>query len=91
LPKIARIDAGFAEKPLNIGTHNRLYVPGRPTFGIHVTTGGRFGVRRRTSRHIQRHAKAWCWYRHQLSTAEQDHAVAEAALKSFYKETRFEP
>jgi uncharacterized protein GlcG (DUF336 family) len=40
------IDKAFTAAAARRGTHiyNQLCVPGQPTFGIHVTNGGRFSV-----------------------------------------------
>jgi uncharacterized protein GlcG (DUF336 family) len=74
------------------GTHvyNQLCVPGQPTFGIHVTNGGHFsiiggGLPVRVNGDVVGGVGI------SAGTAVQDVAVAEEALKFFYKKTGYAP
>jgi uncharacterized protein GlcG (DUF336 family) len=86
------IDKAFTAAAARRGTHiyNQLCVPGQPTFGIHVTNGGRFSV---IGGGLPVTSKGVVVGGIGLSsgTAEQDHQVAEAALKHFYRHTEIEP
>jgi uncharacterized protein GlcG (DUF336 family) len=74
------------------GTHvyNQLCVPGQPTFGIHVTNDGHFsiiggGLPVKVDGDIVGGVGI------SAGTAVQDVAVAEEALKFFYKKTGYAP
>jgi uncharacterized protein GlcG (DUF336 family) len=86
------IDKAFTAAAARRGTHiyNQLCVPGQPTFGIHVTNGGRFSV---IGGGLPVTSKGVVVGGIGISsgTAEQDHLVAEAALKHFYRHAEVEP
>ncbi len=86
------IDKAFTAAAARRGTHiyNQLCVPGQPTFGIHVTNGGRFSV---IGGGLPVTSKGVVVGGIGISsgTAEQDHLVAEAALKHFYRHAAVEP
>jgi uncharacterized protein GlcG (DUF336 family) len=86
------IDKAFTAAAARRGTHiyNQLCVPGQPTFGIHVTNGGRFSV---IGGGLPVTYKGVVVGGIGISsgTAEQDHLVAEAALKHFYSHAAVEP
>jgi uncharacterized protein GlcG (DUF336 family) len=85
------IDKAFTAAAARRGTHiyNQLCVPGQPTFGIHVTNGGRFSV---IGGGLPVTVKGDVVGGIGISsgTAEQDLVVAEAALKHFYERTRYD-
>jgi uncharacterized protein GlcG (DUF336 family) len=85
------IDKAFTAATARRGTHiyNHLCVPGQPTFGIHITNGGRFSV---IGGGLPVTLKGTVVGGIGISagTAEQDQVVAEAALKHFYERTGFE-
>jgi uncharacterized protein GlcG (DUF336 family) len=85
------IDKAFTAATARRGTHiyNQLCVPGKPTFGIHVTNGGRFSV---IGGGLPVTLKGTVVGGVGISagTAEQDQVVAEAALTHFYGLTGIE-
>jgi uncharacterized protein GlcG (DUF336 family) len=82
------IDKAFTGAVARQGTHvyNQLCVPGKPTFGIHVTNGGHFSV-------IGGGLPVWVdgqivgGIGVSAGTAEQDQICAEAAVEFFYAKT----
>jgi uncharacterized protein GlcG (DUF336 family) len=86
------IDKAFTAAAARRGTHiyNQLCVPGQPTFGIHVTNSGHFSVIG-GGLPVTLNSVVVGGIGISSGTAEQDHVVAEAALKHFYSQTRFEP
>jgi uncharacterized protein GlcG (DUF336 family) len=86
------IDKAFTAATALRGTHiyNQLCVPGQPTFGIHITNGGHFSVIG-GGLPVTLNGVVVGGIGISSGTAEQDQVVAEAALKYFYGESRFEP
>jgi uncharacterized protein GlcG (DUF336 family) len=84
------IDKAFTAAAARRGTHiyNQLCVPGQPTFGIHVTNGGRFSVIG-GGLPVTVSGVVVGGIGISSGTAEQDHVVADAALKHFYVQTGF--
>lgn len=82
------IDKAFTGAVARRGTHiyNELCVPGKPTFGIHVTNGGHFSV-------IGGGLPVWvngeivAGIGVSSGSAEQDQICAEAAVDYFYAKT----
>lgn len=82
------IDKAFTGAVARRGTHiyNELCVPGKPTFGIHVTNDGHFSV-------IGGGLPVWVngeivgGIGVSSGSAEQDQACAEAAIDYFYTKT----
>lgn len=82
------IDKAFTGAVARRGTHiyNELCVPGKPTFGIHVTNGGHFSV-------IGGGLPVWvngeivAGIGVSSGSAEQDQICAEAAIDYFYAKT----
>jgi uncharacterized protein GlcG (DUF336 family) len=82
------IDKAFTGAVARRGTHiyNELCVPGKPTFGIHVTNGGHFSV-------IGGGLPVWvngeivAGIGVSSGSAEQDQVCAEAAIEYFYAKT----
>ena len=82
------IDKAFTGAVARRGTHiyNELCVPGKPTFGIHVTNDGHFSV-------IGGGLPVWVdgeivgGVGVSSGSAEQDQVCAEAAIDYFYAET----
>jgi uncharacterized protein GlcG (DUF336 family) len=74
------------------GTHvyNQLCVPGQPTFGIHVTNGGHFSIIG-GGLPVKVNGEIVGGVGISAGTAVQDVAVAEDALKFFYKKTGYAP
>lgn len=74
------------------GTHvyNQLCVPGQPTFGIHVTNGGHFSIIG-GGLPVKVNGEIVGGVGISAGTAVQDVAVAEEALKFFYKKTGYAP
>jgi uncharacterized protein GlcG (DUF336 family) len=85
------IDKAFTAAAARRGTHiyNQLCVPGQPTFGIHVTNGGRFSVIG-GGLPVTVNGDVVGGIGISSGTAEQDLVVAEAALKHFYERTRYD-
>lgn len=86
------IDKAFTSAVARKGTHvyNELCQPGKPTFGIHVTNGGRFciiggGLPVLVNGVIVGGVGV------SSGTAVEDQIVAEAALAFFYEHTGFKP
>ncbi|WP_207003564.1 GlcG/HbpS family heme-binding protein [Trinickia mobilis] len=84
------IDKAFTAAAARNGTHvyNKLCVPGEPTFGIHVTNGGRFcviggGLPVRVNGVVVGGIGI------SAGTAIQDVECAEAALAYFYEKTSY--
>jgi uncharacterized protein GlcG (DUF336 family) len=79
------VDKAFTGAVARRGTHvyNELCVPGKPTFGIHVTNGGHFSV-------IGGGLPVWvngeivAGIGISSGSAEQDQICAEAAIEYFY-------
>jgi uncharacterized protein GlcG (DUF336 family) len=86
------IDKAFTAAAARRGTHiyNQLCVPGQPTFGIHVTNGGRFSVIG-GGLPVTVNGVVVGGIGISSGTAEQDQVVADAALKHFYGRTGFAP
>jgi uncharacterized protein GlcG (DUF336 family) len=86
------IDKAFTAAAARRGTHvyNQLCVPGQPTFGIHVTNGGRFSVIG-GGLPVTVNGVVVGGIGISSGTAEQDQVVADAALKHFYSRTGFAP
>jgi uncharacterized protein GlcG (DUF336 family) len=86
------IDKAFTAAAARRGTHiyNQLCVPGQPTFGIHVTNGGRFSVIG-GGLPVTLNGVVVGGIGISSGTAEQDLVVAEAALKHFYGQTNLQP
>lgn len=86
------IDKAFTGAVARRGTHvyNELCVPGKPTFGIHVTNNGRFSV---IGGGLPVHVGGDIVGGIGVSsgTAEQDLICAEAALAHFYVKTGLKP
>jgi uncharacterized protein GlcG (DUF336 family) len=82
------IDKAFTGAVARRGTHiyNELCVPGKPTFGIHVSNGGHFSV-------IGGGLPVWVngeivgGVGVSSGSAEQDQVCAEAAIAHFYTKT----
>lgn len=82
------IDKAFTGAVARRGTHiyNELCVPGKPTFGIHVSNGGHFSV-------IGGGLPVWVngeivgGVGVSSGSAEQDQVCAEAAIVHFYAKT----
>lgn len=82
------IDKAFTGAAARRGTHvyNELCVPGKPTFGIHITNGGHFSV-------IGGGLPVWVdgeivgGVGVSSGSAEQDQVCAEAAIEYFYAKT----
>jgi uncharacterized protein GlcG (DUF336 family) len=82
------IDKAFTGAVARRGTHiyNELCVPGKPTFGIHVTNDGHFSV-------IGGGLPVWvngeivAGIGVSSGSAEQDQVCAEAAIEYFYAKT----
>lgn len=85
------VDKAFTGAVARQGTHvyNQLCVPGKPTFGIHVTNDGHFSVIG---------GGLPIWVGGQIAggigvssgTAEQDLVCAEAAIEFFYSKTGYQ-
>jgi uncharacterized protein GlcG (DUF336 family) len=86
------IDKAFTAAAARRGTdvYNQLCVPGQPTFGIHVTNGGRFSVIG-GGLPVTVRGDVVGGIGVSSGTAEQDKVVATAALKHFYQRTGLEP
>lgn len=86
------IDKAFTGAVARRGTHvyNELCVPGKPTFGIHVTNNGRFSV---IGGGLPVHVGGDIVGGIGVSsgTAEQDLICAEAGLAHFYAKTGLTP
>lgn len=86
------IDKAFTGAVARRGTHvyNELCVPGKPTFGIHVTNNGRFSV---IGGGLPVHVGGDIVGGIGVSsgTAEQDLICAEAGLAHFYAKTGLSP
>ncbi len=82
------IDKAFTGAVARRGTHvyNELCMPGKPTFGIHITNGGHFSV-------IGGGLPVWvngeivAGVGVSSGSAEQDQVCAEAAIEHFYAKT----
>lgn len=82
------IDKAFTGAAARRGTHvyNELCVPGKPTFGIHVTNDGHFSI-------IGGGLPVWVGGEIvggvgvSSGSAEQDQVCAEAAIEYFYAQT----
>lgn len=86
------IDKAFTGAAARRGTHvyNELCVPGKPTFGIHVTNGGHFsviggGLPVRVEGEIVGGIGV------SSGSAEQDQICAEAGVEYFYAKTGMKP
>ena len=85
------IDKAFtgaaARKPTHV--YNQLCQPGQPTFGIHITNGGRFSIIG-GGFPVTLSGEVIGGIGISSGTADQDVVVAEAALKYFHDRTGYE-
>jgi len=86
------VDKAFTGAVARRGTHvyNQLCVPGQPTFGIHITNGGHFSVIG-GGLPVTVDGEIVGGIGISSGTAEQDLAVAEAALAYFHARTGTRP
>jgi uncharacterized protein GlcG (DUF336 family) len=76
--------AATAKKPTHV--YNQLCVPGQPTFGIHITNGGRFSIIG-GGVPVTNDGEVVGGIGISSGTAKEDQVVAEAALDFFYRRT----
>jgi uncharacterized protein GlcG (DUF336 family) len=86
------VDKAFTGAVARRGTHvyNELCVPGKPTFGIHITNGGHFSVIG-GGLPVFVDGEIVGGIGVSSGTAEQDLVCAEAALDHFYSATGLKP
>ncbi|MGE5128014.1 MAG: GlcG/HbpS family heme-binding protein [Sphingomonadaceae bacterium] len=86
------VDKAFTGAVARRGTHiyNQLCVPGQPTFGIHISNGGHFSVIG-GGLPVTVDGEIVGGVGISSGTAEQDLAVAEAALAYFHAHTGTKP
>lgn len=86
------VDKAFTGAVARRGTHvyNQLCVPGQPTFGIHISNGGHFSVIG-GGLPVTVDGEIVGGIGVSSGTAEQDLAVAEAALAYFHAHTGTKP
>ena len=86
------VDKAFTGAVARRGTHvyNQLCVPGQPTFGIHISNGGHFSVIG-GGLPVTVDGEIVGGIGVSSGTAEQDLAVAEAAIAYFHTRTGIKP